>query len=72
MSNETQIYAPDYLRAQSDKQLHLIADAMEKLIKDLAEAKDQVRYLYQMTCESPAIENVEHETEQPTARKDRG
>ena len=64
MNGEPQMYAPDYLRAQSDKQLHLIADNMEKLIKDLAEAKDQVRHLYQMTCESPAAENIEHETEQ--------
>lgn len=35
MSDEAQIYAPDYLRAQKDPQLHLIADMIEKQTESL-------------------------------------
>ncbi len=33
--NDPQIYAPDYLRGQSDKQLHYIADMIEDQIRRL-------------------------------------
>jgi hypothetical protein len=37
MSNEPQVFAPDYLRAQSDKQMHLIADMIEKNVEKIHE-----------------------------------
>lgn len=32
---DAQIYAPDYLRAQDDKQLHMIADMIEQQIEKI-------------------------------------
>jgi len=48
METETQpqiYYAPDYLRAQADKQLHVIADLVEHLIRKGTEQKLRIQEL---------------------------
>lgn len=43
--SEPQMYAPDYLRAHPDKQLHLIADMIEKQINTLQTERAKVAEL---------------------------
>jgi hypothetical protein len=40
--NECEMYAPNYLRAQKDTQLHLIADMIEKQMQTIHNLRQQL------------------------------
>jgi hypothetical protein len=44
--NDPKMFAPDYLRLQKDKQLHLVADLIDKQSQQIQELKQIIREAY--------------------------